>query len=68
MRRSEGRDRACSAAIRICPLRHQRRKRSGSEKEYGEQIPVVFVNGNKAFKYHVGEAELEEKVKRLWKT
>ena len=38
------------------------------EKEYGEQIPVVFVNGNKAFKYHVDEAELEEKVKRLWKT
>jgi glutaredoxin len=38
------------------------------EKEYGEQIPVVFVNGNKAFKYHVDEAELVEKVKRLWKT
>jgi glutaredoxin len=38
------------------------------EKEYGEQIPVVFVNGNKAFKYHVDEAELEKKVKRLWKT
>ena len=38
------------------------------EKEYGEQIPVVFVNGNKAFKYHVDEAELERKVKRLWKT
>jgi glutaredoxin len=38
------------------------------EKEYGEQIPVVFVNGSKAFKYHVDEAELEKKVKRLWKT
>jgi glutaredoxin len=38
------------------------------EKEYGEQIPVVFVNGNKAFKYHVDEAELEKKVKRLWNT
>jgi glutaredoxin len=38
------------------------------EKEYGEQIPVVFINGNKAFKYHVDEFELEKKVKRLWKT
>ena len=38
------------------------------EKEYGSQIPVVFINGNKAFKYHVDEAELERKVKRLWKT
>lgn len=38
------------------------------EKQYGEEIPVVFINGNKAFKYHVDEAELEKKVKRLWKT
>ena len=38
------------------------------EKAYGEQIPVVFINGNKAFKYHVDEHELEQKVKRLWKT
>ena len=38
------------------------------EKEYSEQIPVVFINGNKAFKYHVDEGELEKKVKRLWKT
>ena len=37
------------------------------EKKYGEQIPVVFINGNKAFKYHVDEAEFEKKVKRLWK-
>ena len=37
------------------------------EKSYGEQIPVVFINGNKAFKYHVDEAELEKKVKKLWK-
>jgi glutaredoxin len=36
------------------------------EKEYGEQIPVVFINGNKAFKYHVNENEFEQKVKRLW--
>ena len=38
------------------------------EKAYGEQIPVVFINGNKAFKYHVDEDALEQKVKRLWKT
>jgi glutaredoxin len=38
------------------------------EKAYGEQIPVVFINGNKAFKYHVDEAELERKVKKLCKT
>jgi glutaredoxin len=37
------------------------------ETRYGEQIPVVFINGNKAFKYHVDEAELEKKVKKLWK-
>ena len=38
------------------------------EQEYGEQIPVVFINGIKAFQYHVDEAEFENKVKRLWKT
>lgn len=37
------------------------------EKEYGEQIPVVLINGNKAFKYHVDEAEFERKVRKLWK-
>ena len=37
------------------------------EKAYGDQIPVVFINGNKAFKYRVDEAELERKVKKLWK-
>ena len=38
------------------------------ERAYGEEIPVVFINGNKAFKYRVAEAELEKKVKKLWKT
>ncbi|PYS30801.1 MAG: thioredoxin family protein [Acidobacteria bacterium] len=38
------------------------------ETAYGTEIPVVFINGNKAFKYRVDEAELEKKVKRLWKT
>jgi glutaredoxin len=37
------------------------------EKLYGEQIPVVFINGNKAFKFHVDEAELEKKAKKLWR-
>jgi riboflavin kinase / FMN adenylyltransferase len=37
------------------------------EKQYGEQIPVVLINGTMAFKYHVDEAEFAEKVKRLWK-
>ena len=35
---------------------------------YGTEIPVVFINGNRAFKYHVDEVQLEKKVKRLWKT
>ena len=38
------------------------------EKKYGEEIPVVFVNGVLAFKYRVDEAEFEKKVKRWWKT
>jgi glutaredoxin len=37
------------------------------ESAYGMEIPVVFINGSKAFKYHVDESELEKKVKRLWK-
>jgi len=37
------------------------------EETYREQIPVVLINGNKAFKYHVDERELEKKVKKLWK-
>ena len=38
------------------------------EKQYGEQVPVVLINGIKAFKYRVDEAEFENKVNRLWKT
>jgi glutaredoxin len=37
------------------------------QSAYGTEIPVVFINGNKAFKYRVDEAELERKIKRLWK-
>lgn len=32
-------------------------------KEYGTKIPVVFINGQLAFKYHVYELELKEKLR-----
>jgi glutaredoxin len=38
------------------------------EAAYGTEIPVILINGQKAFKYHVDEIELEKKVKKLWKT
>jgi len=31
-------------------------------KEYGHKIPVVFINGRMAFKHHVYELELKEKL------
>jgi glutaredoxin len=37
------------------------------EKAYGQEIPVVFINGQKSFKYRVDEAEFEKKVKRPWR-
>jgi len=36
------------------------------ESQYGTEIPVIAINGNKACKYRVDEAEFERKVKRLW--
>ncbi|MCS7012600.1 MAG: glutaredoxin family protein [Chloroherpetonaceae bacterium] len=33
-------------------------------KEYGSKIPVVFINGRLAFKYHVYELELKEKLRK----
>ncbi|KER09042.1 MAG: glutaredoxin [[Candidatus Thermochlorobacteriaceae] bacterium GBChlB] len=33
-------------------------------KEYGTKIPVVFINGRMAFKYHVYELELKDKLRR----
>jgi len=36
------------------------------EQAYGTEIPVITINGNKAFKYRVDEQEFERKVKRLW--
>jgi glutaredoxin len=37
------------------------------ETAFGQEIPVVMINGQKAFKYRVEESEFENKVKRLWK-
>jgi glutaredoxin len=37
------------------------------EAAYGTEIPVIFINGNKAFKYRVDERDFEKKIKRLWK-
>ena len=36
------------------------------EAAYGAEIPVVRINGNKAFKYRVDSQELERKLRRLW--
>jgi glutaredoxin len=54
----------CSFALRIINIDED----PGLLTAFGTEIPVIFINGNKAFKYHVDEAELEKKVKRLWKT
>lgn len=31
---------------------------------YGDEVPVVFVNGRKAFKYHVDAAKLADLLER----
>jgi glutaredoxin len=33
-------------------------------REYGEHIPVVLIEGRKAFKYHVDQPELERRLRR----
>lgn len=33
-------------------------------EEFREQIPVIFVNGRKAFKYHVSSEELAKRLRR----
>ena len=33
--------------------------------EFKEQIPIVFINGRKAFKFRVDEGDLRRKLKRL---
>ena len=38
------------------------------EARYGTEIPVVFINNKKAYKYRVDEVDLERKLAHLWKT
>ena len=33
------------------------------QEEYGSQVPVLFINGRKAFKYWVSRVALEKKLK-----
>jgi glutaredoxin len=37
----------------------------GLQREYGERIPVVAVNGTDAFEFHVDPAELRERLDRV---
>ena len=34
------------------------------EAEFGTEIPVLFVNGRKAFKYRLGARELRQRLRR----
>jgi len=34
------------------------------ETQFGSEIPVLFVNGRKAFKYRVSAAELRQRLRR----
>jgi len=36
----------------------------GLEAQFGEEVPVLFVNGRKAFKYRVSERELRQRLRR----
>lgn len=36
------------------------------ENRYGTDIPVVFLNGEEAFRHRVDRTELERKLKALW--
>ena len=33
-------------------------------EKYGSEVPVLFINGRKAFKYRVTEAELKKRLRR----
>jgi glutaredoxin len=39
---------------------------SDLENRYGMDIPVVFLNGQEAFRHQVDPAQLERKLKILW--
>ena len=32
------------------------------QQKYGDEVPVLFINGRKAFKYRVGARELKDKI------
>lgn len=34
-------------------------------EQYGEQVPVLFVQGEKAFKYRIDERKLRRRLRRL---
>ncbi len=34
-----------------------------TQEKYGSEVPVLFINGRKAFKYRVTRGELEKKLK-----
>ena len=36
------------------------------ENRFGSEIPVVFINGEEAFRHRVVRTELERKLKALW--
>jgi glutaredoxin len=36
------------------------------ENRFGSDIPVVFINGEEAFRHRVDRTELERKLKALW--
>ena len=36
----------------------------GLQEKFGGEVPVLFINGRKAFKYRVGARELKERVKK----
>ena len=36
------------------------------ELEYGNDLPVILINGNSAFKHRVDSQLLEEKLRNLW--
>ena len=34
------------------------------QEKYGDEVPVLFINGRKAFKYRLTAKELEQRLKR----
>jgi hypothetical protein len=49
----------CGATLRLVDISAD----EALERSFGEQIPVLFVNGRKAFKYRVTDAELRRRLR-----